>query len=259
MAYENLIVEREENIGIIALNRPPANPINLGLLDDLEAALNEFEKDKAIRALIITGAGERSVSAGFDVKTGGTPEGEKAMTKGQVVFGQIEKYPKPVVAAINGFALGGGCELSMACHFRLIADSEKVFMGQPEINLGIIPGWGGTQRLPRLVGKTKALEMLLLGTRVNAPEALSIGLITRISQPGQLMNDAKELAKALAKKAPIAVQIILDAGTRGIETTTDQGVKIELEGSQRVSKTKDAMEGAIAFIQKREPVFPGGE
>jgi enoyl-CoA hydratase/carnithine racemase len=111
--------------------------------------------------------------------------------------------------------------------------------------------------LPRLVGKTKALEMLLLGTRVNAPEALSIGLITRISQPGQLMNDAKELARTLAKKAPIAMQIILDAVTRGLETTTDQGVKIELEGSQRVSKTRDAMEGAIAFIEKREPVFKG--
>jgi len=257
MAYENLIVEREENIGIITLNRPPANPINLGLLDDLEAALNEFEKDKAIRALIITGAGERSFSAGFDVKTGGTPEGEKAMTKGQVVFGQIEKYPKPVVAAINGFALGGGCELSMACHFRLIADSEKVFMGQPEINLGIIPGWGGTQRLPRLVGKTKALEMMLLATRVRADEALSIGLVTKVSKPEELMKDAKELAKALAKRAPIAVQVILDAVTRGLETTTDEGIKIELAGSQRVAKSKDAMEGIIAFIEKREPVFTG--
>jgi len=257
MAYETLIVEREENIGIITLNRPPANPINLTVLDELEAALNEFEKDKAIRALIITGAGERSFSAGFDVKTGGTPEGAKAMEKGQVVFSQIEKYPKPVIAAINGFALGGGCELSMACHFRIIADSEKVFMGQPEINLGIIPGWGGTQRLPRLVGKTKALEMLLLATRVGAAEALSIGLVTKVSKPEELMNDAKGLAKALAKKAPIAMQIIIDAVTRGLETTTDEGIKIELAGSQRVAKTKDAMEGMIAFIQKREPVYTG--
>ena len=257
MAYENLIVERDENIAVITLNRPPANPINLGLLDELEAALNEFGKDKAIRALIITGAGERSFSAGFDVKTGGTPEGTKAMDKGQVVFSQIEKYPKPVIAAINGFALGGGCELSMACHFRIIADSEKVFMGQPEINLGIIPGWGGTQRLPRLVGKTKALEMLLLATRVGAAEALRIGLATKVSKPEELMKDAKELAKALAKKAPIAMQIILDAVTRGLETTTDEGIKIELAGSQRVAKTKDAMEGMIAFIQKREPVYTG--
>jgi enoyl-CoA hydratase/carnithine racemase len=257
MAYENLVVAQEENIGIITLNRPPANPINFAVLSELDEVLTKWEKDKALRAIIITGAGERGFSAGFDLKTAGTPDGEKAMSRGQQVFGHIEKYPKPVIAAINGFALGGGCELAMACHFRIMLNSQQVVMGQPEIDRGIIPGWGGTQRLPRLVGKTKAFEMLLLGTRVNAPEALSSGLITRISQPGQLMNDAKELARALAKKAPIAVQIILDAVTRGIETTTDQGVKIELEGSQRVSKTRDAMEGAIAFIEKREPVFKG--
>ena len=257
MAYENLIVEQKENVGIITLNRPPANPINLTVLNELDEVLTKWEKDKAVRAVIITGAGERGFSAGFDLKTAGTPDGEKAMSRGQEVFSHIEKHPKPVIAAINGFALGGGCELAMSCHFRIMLDSEKVFMGQPEIDRGIIPGWGGTQRLPRLVGKTKALEMLLLGTRVNAPEALSIGLITRVSQPGQLMNDAQELASTLAKKAPVAVQIILDAVTRGLETTTDQGVKIELEGSQRVSKTKDAMEGAIAFIEKREPVFTG--
>jgi enoyl-CoA hydratase/carnithine racemase len=257
MAYENLVVEQEENVGIITLNRPPANPINLAVLNELDEVLTKWAQDKAVRAIIITGAGERGFSAGFDLKTAGTPEGEKSMSRGQEVFSQIEKCPKPVIAAINGFALGGGCELAMSCHFRIMLNSEQVVMGQPEIDRGIIPGWGGTQRLPRLVGKTKALEMLLLGTRINAPEALSIGLITRISQPGQLMDDAKELARTLAKKAPIAVQIILDAVTRGLETTTDQGVKIELEGSQRVSKTKDAMEGAIAFIEKREAVFTG--
>ena len=257
MAYENLLVEQEENIGIITLNRPPANPINFTVLKELDEVFTKWEKDKAVRAVVITGAGERGFSAGFDLKTAGTPDGEKAMSRGQEVFGHIEKYPKPVIAAINGFALGGGCELAMACHFRLMLDSQQVVMGQPEIDRGIIPGWGGTQRLPRLVGKTKALEMLLLGTRVNAPEALSIGLITRVSQPGQLMNDAKELAKTLAKKAPIAVEIILGAVTRGLETSTDQGVRIELEGSQRVSKTKDAMEGAIAFFEKRDPVFKG--
>jgi enoyl-CoA hydratase/carnithine racemase len=252
-----LIVQQEENTGIITLNRPPANPINFAVLKELDEVFTKWEKDKAVRAVIITGAGERGFSAGFDLKTAGTPDGEKAMSQGQVVFNRIEKYPKPVIAAINGFALGGGCELAMACHFRLMLNSQQVVMGQPEIDRGIIPGWGGTQRLPRLVGKTKALEMLLLGTRVNAPEALSIGLITRISQPGQLMNDAKELARTLAKKAPIAMQIILDAVTRGLETTTDQGIKIELEGSQRVSKTRDAVEGAMAFIEKREPVFKG--
>jgi enoyl-CoA hydratase/carnithine racemase len=257
MAYVNLIVEREENVGLITLNRPPANPINFSVLSELDAVLTEWEKDKAVRAIIITGAGERGFSAGFDLKTAGTPDGEKAMSRGQEVFGRIEKYHKPVIAAINGFALGGGCELAMACHFRIMLNSQQVVMGQPEIDRGIIPGWGGTQRLPRLVGKTKAFDMLLLGTRVNAEEALRIGLVTKLSQPGQLMNDAREMAKALAKKAPIAMEIILDAVTRGIETTTDQGIKIELEGSQRVSKTKDAVEGAMAFIEKREPVYKG--
>ncbi len=257
MAYANLIVEQEGNVGIITLNRPPANPINLAVLNELDDVLTKWENDKAVRAVIITGAGEKGFSAGFDLKTAGTPDGEKAMSRGQEVFNHIERYPKPVVAAINGYALGGGCELAMACHFRVMLNSEQVVMGQPEIERGIIPGWGGTQRLPRLVGKTKAMEMLLLGTTVRAQEALSIGLVTRISQPGQLMKDAKDLANALAKKAPIAVQVILDAVTRGLEMPIDEGLKIELAGSQRVSKTKDAIEGAMAFIQKREPVFKG--
>ena len=257
MSYENLIVEREDNIGIITLNRPPANPINMGVLDELDAILTEWEKDKRVRAIIITGAGDKGFSAGFDLKTAGTPEGEKAVAQGQEVFSHIEKCPKPVIAAINGYALGGGCELAMACHVRIMVNSERVVIGQPEIDRGIIPGWGGTQRLPRLVGKTRALEMLLLGTRISATEALNIGLITRVSQPGQVMDDAKELARTLAKKAPIAMQIILDAVIRGLDVSIDQGLKIEREGSRRVEKTKDAMEGKTAFIQKREPVFTG--
>ncbi len=257
MAYENLVVEREGLVGIITLNRPPANPINLSVLNELDAAFTEWEKDKEVRAVIITGAGERGFSAGFDIKTAGTPDGANAMTRGQEVFSRIEKYPKPVIAAMNGFAFGGGCELAMACHFRIMVTGERVLMGQPEIDLGIIPGWGGTQRLPRLIGKTRAMEMLLLGTRITPGEALSIGLINRISEPGQLMADARELAGALAKKAPIAVQIILDAVTRGLEVSTDEGMKIELEGSNRVGKTKDAIEGMMAFVEKREAVFKG--
>lgn len=257
MAYEHLIVEREDRIGIITLNRPPANPINLTVLNELDSVLTEWEKDKDVRAVIITGAGDRGFSAGFDVKTAGTPDGAKAMWRGQEVFSHIEKYPKPVIAAMNGFALGGGCELAMSCHFRLMVNSERVVAGQPEIDLGIIPGWGGTQRLPRLLGKTRAMEMLLLGTRISAAEALRIGLITRMSEPGQLMNDARALATALSKKAPVAVQIILDAVTRGLETSTDEGMKIELAGSDRVGKTKDAIEGMMAFIEKREANFKG--
>ena len=257
MNYETLIAEQEDNIGIITLNRPPTNPINATVLDDLDAVLTEWERDKVVRAVIITGAGEKGFSAGFDLKTAGTAEGEKTVARGPEVFSHIEKYPKPVIAAINGYALGGGCELAMSCHLRIMVNAERAVIGQPEIDLGIIPGWGGTQRLPRLVGKTRALEMLLFGTRINVSEALSIGLITRVSQPGQLMDDAKGIARTLAKKAPIAVQIILDAVTRGLEVPIDQGLRIEREGSQRVEKTKDAMEGMTAFIQKREPVFTG--
>jgi len=257
MAYENLVVEREDLTGIITLNRPPANPINLAVLNELDAVLTEWEADKAVRAVIITGAGDRGFSAGFDVKTAGTPDGERAMSRGQEVLSHIEKYPKPVIAAINGFALGGGCELAMSCHFRIVVNGERVVLGQPEIDLGIIPGWGGTQRLPRLVGRTRALEMLLLGTRITPKQALDIGLITRISEPGQLMADAKAFAGILAKKAPIAVQIILDAVTRGLEAPLDEGMKIELEGSNRVGKSKDAIEGMMAFVEKREAVFRG--
>ena len=257
MAYENLIVEKEDHVGIITLNRPPANAMNLAVLEELDAVFTEWEKDKTVRAVIITGAGEKGFSAGFDLKTAGTPEGEKAMWRGQEVFSRIERFPKPVIAALNGFALGGGCELAMSCHFRIMVNSERVVAGQPEVNVGIIPGWGGTQRLPRLVGKTKALEMMLLGTRINAPEALSIGLITRMSEPGKVMDDARELARVLAKKAPVAVRVILDAVSRGLEMSIDQGMKIELEGSQRVQKTKDAVEGIMAFVEKREAVFKG--
>jgi enoyl-CoA hydratase/carnithine racemase len=261
MAYETIIIEREDNVGIITLNRPPANPINSTLLSELNQALTEFKEDKAIRALIITGAGDRFFSAGFDIKSavGGGGGGGPAGPSGQEVFFNIEKFPKPVIAAINGYAGGGGCELAMSCHFRIMADAERAVMGQPEIDRGIIPGWGGTQRLPRLVGKTRAFEMLLLGQdkMIRAPEALEIGLINKVSNAGEAMNDAKELAKKLAKKAPVAMSIILDCVMRGLETTLEEGIKIEAEGSRRVGQTKDAQEGMIAFVQKREPVYKG--
>jgi enoyl-CoA hydratase/carnithine racemase len=257
MAYENVIIDKEGNIGIITLNRPPANPINYAVLDELDKALTELEEDKAIRALIITGAGERGFSVGFDVKVAGALEAEKIGAKGHEVFTRIERYSKPVVAAINGFALGGGCELSMACHFRVMVDKERVVIGCPEVNLGIIPGWGGTQRLPRLIGKTRALDMLIFGKRINAPEALNIGLITKVSQPGELMKDAKELAGRLAKQAPLAVKAILESVNMGLETSIDEGLKIEGKNLDMVSSSKDAIEGMTAFMQKRAPQFKG--
>lgn len=255
MAYETLIVEKEGNIGIITLNRPPANSVNFALLKDLDRALDQFEEDKEVRALIITGAGEKGFSAGFDV-TEAARAAEIGNT-GRAVFSRIERYPKPVVAAINGYALGGGCELTMACHFRVMVSTEKAKIGCPEVNLGIIPGWGGTQRLPRLIGKTRAMDMLVLGKRINAPEALNIGLINTVSQPGELMNDAKDLAHRLAKQAPLAVKAILESVTLGLETTLEEGLKVEGKNLNMVSSSKDAIEGITAFLEKREAQFKG--
>lgn len=255
MAYETIIVEKEGNIGIITLNRPPANSVNFALLKDLDRALDQFEEDKEVRALIITGAGEKGFSAGFDV-TEAARAAEIGNT-GRAVFSRIERYPKPVVAAINGYALGGGCELTMACHFRVMVSTEKAKIGCPEVNLGIIPGWGGTQRMPRLIGKTRAMDMLVLGKRINAPEALNIGLINTVSQPGELMNDAKDLAHRLAKQAPLAVKAILESVTVGLETTLEEGLKVEGKNLNMVSSSKDAIEGITAFLEKREAQFKG--
>ena len=255
MAYETLIVEKEGNIGIITLNRPPANSVNFALLKDLDRALDQFEDDKEVRALIITGAGEKGFSAGFDV-TEAARAAEIGNT-GRAVFSRIERYPKPVVAAINGYALGGGCELTMACHFRVMVSTEKAKIGCPEVNLGIIPGWGGTQRLPRLIGKTRAMDMLIFGKRINAPEALNIGLINTVSQPGELMNDAKDLAHRLAKQAPLAVKAILESVTVGLETTLEEGLKVEGKNLNMVSSSKDAIEGITAFLEKRDAQFKG--
>jgi len=255
MAYETVTAEKEGNIGIITLNRPPTNSVNFALLEDVEKALNQFEADKEVRALIITGAGEKGFSAGFDITE--AARAAEIGDKGRALYTRIERFPKPVVAAINGYALGGGCELAMACHFRIMVNAEKAKIGCPEVNLGIIPGWGGTQRMPRLIGKTRALDMLVLGKRINAPEALEIGLINKVSQPAELMKDAKELAGRLAKQAPLAVKGILDSVIRGLETTIDEGLKIEGKHLNEVSGTEDAIEGMTAFMQKREPQFKG--
>lgn len=255
MAYETIIAEKEGNIGIITLNRPPANAVNWALLEDLEKALDQFEEDKEVRALIITGAGEKGFSAGFDVSE--AAKAKEIGNKGRALWTRIERYPKPVVAAINGYALGGGCELAMACHFRIMVSTEKAKIGCPEVNLGIIPGWGGTQRMPRLIGKTRALDMLVFGKRILAPEALDIGLINKVSQPGELMKDAKELAGRLAKQAPLAVKAILESVTKGLETSIDEGLKVEGKNLDMVSSSKDAIEGITAFLEKREAKFKG--
>ncbi len=257
MAYDTLILEKEGAVGIITLNRPPVNPFNYAAIDNLGKALTELEMDKAVRAIIITGGGEKAFSAGFDIASFADPMNVWLPRYGHLVFNRIERGAKPVVAAINGFALGGGLELALSCHFRVMVDAEKATLGLPEINLGIIPGWGGTQRLPRLVGRTRALEIALMGRRINAPEAFSWGLINKISKPGEVMKDAKEYATTLSKRAPLALKAILNAVVLGQDTNMAAGIEIELAGSQSVGASKDAMEGMTAFMEKRDAKFTG--
>lgn len=259
MAYETLLVETTDRTATITLNRPPMNPISSVLIDELNAVLDEIEGNGEIRAVILTGAGEKAFCAGADISEFGQAFAEGSMKELVMsrhrMFTRIEKFPKPVIAAINGYALGGGCELAMSCHLRIM--SSEAVAGQPEINLGIIPGYGGTQRLPRLVGRTRAYEMLFLGDRISAARALEIGLINKVSEPASLMDDARDLAGRLAAQAPVAIGLIIDSVNRGLETTIEEGLEIEAENITVVSQTEDAMEGSLAFMEKRPPQFRG--
>ncbi len=259
MPYETILVEKADRIATVTLNRPPMNPISTAMIHELNEAFDNIENDSEIRAVILTGAGEKAFSAGADVAEFGQAfsEGslkELVMTRHRM-FNRVERFPKPVIAAINGYALGGGSELAMACHLRLVADMASI--GQPEINLGIIPGYGGTQRLPRLVGRTRAYELLFLGDRISAERALEIGLVNKVCEFAALPDEAKELAGRLATQAPLAMKAIIDSVNRGLETTLDEGLEIEANNIVAVSATQDAMEGVMAFMQKRTPEFQG--
>jgi enoyl-CoA hydratase/carnithine racemase len=256
MAYETLQFAREESFAVITLNRPPANAISEPLVTELNAALTSVEDDGSVRAVIITGAGDKIFCAGADLGSafaGGNVD--TFIRFGNSVMRRIERFPKPVIAAINGHALGGGCEIAMACHFRILKESAR--MGQTESNLGIIPGYGGTQRLPRLIGRTKALEFLILGTQVPAQECLALGLATRLSKEGATLDDAKALARQLAKRPPIATRLIIEAVDEGLEAPIDKATDIEVRAFLKTLKTEDASEGIQAFFAKREPDFKG--
>lgn len=256
MGYETLQVEREESWAVITLNRPPANAINEQLVHELHAAVGSFESDDTVRSLIITGAGDRIFCAGADLGSAFSGGSVDAFIRfGNGVLRRIERYPKPVIAAINGHALGGGCELAMACHFRVLKETAR--MGQTESNLGIIPGYGGTQRLPRLIGRTKALEFLILGTQVPAAECLALGLVNRLSKEGETLNDARALARQIARRAPIATRLLIEAVDDGLEAPIDQALEIETRAFMKTLRTEDAAEGIQAFFARREPEFKG--
>lgn len=259
MSFENLLLDRDGAVAILTINRPSVrNALNSQTMDELRRALLDLRRDDSVRCVIITGAGDKAFVAGADINELAvqTPVGgrEHAL-RGQHVIDLLENLGKPVIAAINGFALGGGCELAMACTLRLAADTAK--LGQPEINLGIMPGYAGTQRLARLVGRGRALEILLTGDMIGADEAWRIGLVNRVVPAAQLMEEARRLAGVLAAKAPVAVRYIIDAVHRGLDMTLGEGARFEATLFGLVSSTEDMREGTRAFLEKRKAAFKG--
>jgi enoyl-CoA hydratase len=259
MTFENLLIERDGAVAILTVNRPKVlNALNTQTLDELRRAVLELKGDDAIRALVVTGAGEKSFIAGADINELAVQSptgGREHAVQGQHVLDLIEQMGKPVIAAINGYALGGGCELAMACTIRIAADTAK--LGQPEINLGIIPGYAGTQRLARIVGKGRALELLLTGDQISAQDAHRLGLVNRVVPAAELMTVARALAATLASKAPIAIRYILEAVNKGLEMPFAQAQTFEATLFGLVASTEDMREGTAAFLEKRKPAFKG--
>jgi enoyl-CoA hydratase len=259
MTFENLLVDRDARVVVLTLNRPSVlNALNTSTLDELRRAALECRHDAAVGAVIITGAGPRAFAAGADIRelaSKSPRELQDYARQGQHVFDLLAHMGKPVIAAINGLALGGGCELALACTLRVAADTAT--LGQPEINLGLIPGFGGTQRLPRIVGKGVALDLLLSGRSVAAEEALRVGLVNRVVPAADLLAEARALAADLAARAPIAARHILDAVERGLDLPLDHGQALEASLFGLVAATDDMREGTSAFLDKRKPRFQG--
>lgn len=256
MPYETLILSREESFAVVALNRPPANAISEPLMRELNAALSDVENDPSVRSLIVTGAGDRIFCAGADLGNAFSgPDVATFIRFGNSVMRRIERFPKPVIAAINGHALGGGCEIAMACHIRILKETAR--MGQTESNLGLVPGYGGTQRLPRLIGRGRALEHLILGTQIPAAECHRIGLANRLAKEGETLGDAKALAREIGKRPPIATRLLIEAVDDGIQAPIDQAIEIEVRAFLQSLRSEDAGEGIQAFFQKRPAEFKG--
>jgi enoyl-CoA hydratase/carnithine racemase len=255
----NLVVAREGGVALVTINRPQVlNALNIATLDELRSAMLALKDDDAVRVVILTGAGEKAFVAGADISeliALSAPAMKERALRGQQLFDAIENLGKPVIAAINGFALGGGCELAMACTLRVAADTAR--LGQPEINLGLLPGFAGTQRLPRLVGKGVALELLLTGRQVTADEALRVGLVNRVVPAASLLTEARAVASELAAKAPVAIRYILEAVNSGLETSFDNAQLLEAALFGLIASTSDMREGMQAFLEKRKPTFTG--
>jgi enoyl-CoA hydratase len=259
MPFENLLLERDGAVATLTINRPKVlNALNGQTIDELRRATLQLKHDDDVRAIVLTGAGEKSFIAGADINelaVQSPVSGREHALRGQHVFDLIETMGKPVIAAINGYALGGGCELALACTLRLAADTARI--GQPEINLGIIPGYAGSQRLARLVGKGKAMEMILTGAQLSAQEALEIGLVNRVFPAADLLAEARKLAALLAEKAPIALRYAIDAINKGLDMPFADACVYEATLFGLVASTQDMREGTRAFLEKRKAEFKG--
>lgn len=259
MGYENLSFEKDAPIARITVNRPSVmNAMNLATLDEMIAVLGEVADSPEVRVAILTGAGEKAFIAGADIRELAhlsALEARAFARKGQHVCHAIQWLGKPVIAAVNGFALGGGCEVALACHIRL--GSTEARLGQPEVMIGAVPGWGGTQRLPRIVGLGRGLEMILGGDPIGAEEAYRIGLLNRVVAPEELMPACEELARRIASRAPVAVRLAMDAVQRGMDGPMTTGLLIEADAFGLAASTGDWREGAEAFLAKRPPEFRG--
>lgn len=257
--YANLLVEKENGLAIVSINRPKAlNALTSAVLDDLNAVCDEIVADGSIKCVILTGAGDKAFVAGADITEMSTMtvvEGRAFGKKGQAVFNKIENLPMPVIAAVGGFALGGGCELCMSCDIRIA--SQKAKFGQPEVGLGIPPGFGGTQRLPRLVGKGRAKELLFTADIIGADEAYRIGLANAVVAPEELMNAAKAMAAKIMSKAPVAVMVTKACVNEGMDTDLETGCAYEGEAFGLTFGTTDQKEGMGAFVEKRKAAFTG--
>ncbi|MBS7334353.1 enoyl-CoA hydratase/isomerase family protein [Faecalibacter bovis] len=255
MSYENLLVEIENRIAVVTLNRPQAlNALNKGLLEDLSTFFDEAKSNDNIRAVILTGAGEKSFVAGADIKefaSFNAEEGKELAGKGQErVFDKIENFTKPVIAAVNGFALGGGLELAMAAHFRIASTNAK--LGLPEVTLGLIPGYGGTQRLPKLIGKGRAMQAIMTADMFTAEKAEQIGLVNEVVEQAELINRAKEIAGKITRNSSIAISQAINAINA---SDKENGFAIEIESFGNLFEEEDFKEGTTAFVEKRKPNF----
>ncbi|HEY1113021.1 MAG TPA: enoyl-CoA hydratase-related protein [Chitinophagaceae bacterium] len=256
--YQTLLTSLENGIFTITINRPDKlNALNRQVMADLDTVLDEVESNADIKAVIITGAGAKGFVAGADISEFvglSVDEGKALAKKGQDIFFKIENCSKPVVAAVNGFALGGGCELAMACHFRIASENAK--FGQPEVNLGLIPGYGGTQRLVQLVGKGRALELIMTGNMVDAPSALQMGLVNHVVPAEELLNKTRSILEVITTKAPLAIRHSIRAAN-AVFDPAQKGYEVEVEAFGNCFGTEDMKEGTSAFLEKRKAAFQG--